>query len=118
MEVRSVAYKQRGSDMKIAIASTATGSVAEVSAHAARAPYYLIYDMNGSFQEAIANPYMGVERGAGRKAAEFLARLGVQLVVAEDFGERFASELEVDGIKPVRKKGIVDEIIIELSRAV
>jgi predicted Fe-Mo cluster-binding NifX family protein len=104
--------------MKIAVASTGAGTNAEVSSHAARAPYYLIYDTDGSFQEAIANPYSGAERGAGRKAAEFLARLGVQLVVAEKFGERFVAELEADGIKLSRKQGVIAEIIGEIPQAV
>jgi len=104
--------------MKIAVAATGAGSAAEVSAHAARAPYYLIYDSDGSFQQAIANPYMHAQRGAGRLAAEFLARLGVQLVVAEEFGERFAAELEADGIKYSRNQGDVAKIINEITAAV
>ena len=101
-------------DMRIAIASMSTEPDAEVSQHGARTAFYLIYNGNGDFQEAIANPYANAERGAGPKAAQFLAQQGVQLVVAADFGERFVTELEAGGIRQVQKTGIVSDVITEV----
>ena len=105
---------EEDSDMKIAIASTSSESDAEVSQHGARAPFYLIYNSNGSFQESISNPYANSERGAGPKAAQFLVQQGVQLVVAADFGGRFVTELEASGIRQIQKAGIVSDVITEV----
>ena len=104
--------------MKIAIASTGAKPDAEVSQHGARAAFYLIYNSKSSFQESISNPYANSERGAGPKAAQFLAQQGVQLVVAADFGGRFVTELEASGIRQVQKTGIVSDIITEVLNLV
>ena len=100
--------------MKIAIASSGSEPDAEVSQHGARAPFYLIYSINGSFQESIANPYVNSERGAGPQAAQLLAQQGVKLLVAGDFGGRFITELEAGGIRQVQQTGIVSNVITEV----
>jgi predicted Fe-Mo cluster-binding NifX family protein len=97
--------------MKIAIAAESDTTRAQVSPHGARTPYYLVFDENGQMQEAVANPYAIAERGAGPGAAQFLAQLGIQTVVAGDFGGRFVKELEAGGIKHVEAGGIVSEVI-------
>jgi len=97
--------------MKIAIASTDIEADAQVSKHGARAPFYLMYDEDGNFLESITNPYANVDRGAGPKAAHFLAQQDVKLLVACDFGERFTAELESCGIQQVQKTGIVSSVI-------
>ena len=101
-------------DMRIAIASMSTEPDAEVSQHGARTAFYLIYNGNGDFQEAIANPYANAERGAGPKAARFLAQQDVQCLVAANFGERFVTELEAGGIRQIQKTGIVSDVITEV----
>jgi len=100
--------------MKIAIASTDAAPDTDVSQHGARAPFYLIYNSDGSLQESIANPYVDAERGAAPKAARFLAQHGVQLLVAGDFGERFIIELEAAGIRQVKKTGIISDLLTEV----
>lgn len=100
--------------MKIAIASSGTDPDAQVSQHGARAPYFLIYDENGNFQEALTNPYANAERGAGPKVAHFLIQQGTQLLVACDFGGRFAAELDAGGIQQVKKTGGISDVITDV----
>lgn len=100
--------------MKIAVAAETPLPDTSVSHHGARAPYYLLYDENGHFQEAVTNPHANAERGAGPRAAHFLAQQGVQVVAAGDFGERFIDELEASGIRPVEVTGMVSDIITGL----
>ncbi|MGD8484359.1 MAG: NifB/NifX family molybdenum-iron cluster-binding protein [Thioalkalispiraceae bacterium] len=100
--------------MRIAIAATGNEPASQVSQHGARAPYYLVYDENGTFQEVHKNPYANSERGAGPKVARFLMQLGVQLLVAGDFGGRFVEELETGGIKQLHMTGIISEIITDV----
>jgi predicted Fe-Mo cluster-binding NifX family protein len=101
--------------MKIAIAAYDADQDAQISQHGARAPYYLIYDENGNFQEAVSNPYANAERGAGPKAAHFLIQQGIQLLVADGFGGRFVDELDAGGIKQLQKTGIVSDIITDIT---
>jgi predicted Fe-Mo cluster-binding NifX family protein len=100
--------------MKIAIASEGAEPTAQVSQHGARAPFYLLYDESGTLQQSVANPCADAERGAGPKAAQYLGQLGVQIVVADGFGERFVTELEAGGIQQVQKEGIVSEVITDI----
>ena len=87
--------------MKIAIAANTQDSHAQVSAHAARAPFYLLYDENGTFLDSIANPYSSVERGAAPRAAQLLQEHGVDTLVAVEFGDRFVAKLEEHNITAV-----------------
>ncbi|MGD8927313.1 MAG: NifB/NifX family molybdenum-iron cluster-binding protein [Thioalkalispiraceae bacterium] len=100
--------------MKIAIASESKKPDAQVSQHAARAAYYLLYDDSGTLQQVFANPGAEAERGAGPKAAHALQQLGVQIVVAGDFGDRFVAELEAAGIQHIQKEGVITDVIADL----
>ncbi|MGD8571483.1 MAG: NifB/NifX family molybdenum-iron cluster-binding protein [Gammaproteobacteria bacterium] len=97
--------------MKIAIAVNSQGSDAQVSAHAARAPFYVLYDENGTFLESIENPYSSVERGAAPRAAQLLQEHGVNTLVAGEFGDRFIAKLEEHNIAAVLSNGLVCNVI-------
>lgn len=97
--------------MKIAIAANSQDSDAQVSAHAARAPFYLFYDENGTFLDSIANPYNSVERGAAPRAAQLLQEHGVDKLVAGEFGDRFVAKLEEHNITAVLGNDSVSKVI-------
>ena len=101
--------------MKIAIAATSPEIETQVSMHGARAAYYLLYDTETGLVEVLSNPVSQAERGAGRKAAEFLISKGIDKVVAGDFGPRFRAELEDGGIVCIEKTGTISEVVAELS---
>ena len=100
--------------MKIAIAANSNDSDAEVSAHAARALFYLIYDENGTLLDAITNPYSSVERGAAPRAAQLLQEHGVESLVAVEFGGRFVAVLEEHNITTVLGSGPVSKMVKEM----
>lgn len=100
--------------MKIAIATISAEADAQV-ARGARAPYYLLIDTESDFSEVLANPASQSERGAGPQAAAFLIGIGVDKVVAGDFGPKFRIELESADIVCIEKTGTVSEIVTELS---
>jgi len=91
--------------MKIAIAADAPNIDTDVAAHAARAPYYLIFNADGRLYAAPANPVVASGQGAGPAAAQFLAGQGVGLVVAGEFGPRFLDALEEHGINMRKRPG-------------
>jgi predicted Fe-Mo cluster-binding NifX family protein len=97
--------------MKIAVATNSQDSDAQVSNHAARAPYFLVYDEDGAFLGAITNPFSSVERGAALKASQLLQEHGVSTLIAGEFGDRFIFQLEEHSITTVLAKGSVSNAI-------
>jgi len=97
--------------LKIAIAVTSVETDAQIAEHAARAPYYRLYDSATGLSEVLSNPVAGVERVAGPQAAEFLIAKGVSQVVAGRFGPKFRSELEGSGINCQERNGLVSELL-------
>ena len=100
--------------MTTAIAATAPEVGSQIAMHGARAPFYLLFDEQGTLLEVLANPAVQAERGAAPEAAILLADKGVTLLAAGDFGHRFVSELEHRGIKQVLRSGLISEVVGEI----
>jgi predicted Fe-Mo cluster-binding NifX family protein len=97
----------------IAIASTGPDPDAPVSAQAARAPYYLLFDAQGEMVEALGNPYADTGHGAAPKAAALLAEKGVDELLAGEFGSRLLEELQARGIAYRSTEGRCRDRIVE-----
>jgi len=93
--------------MKIAVAASDKTTEASVSNEAAKCPYYLIFDSKGELTEVIDNPYGDASGGAGPSAANFLAKRGVTMVIAMDFGSKMINTLKNKGITHFEFKGSV-----------
>lgn len=100
--------------MKIAIAANTRDSGALVAMHAARAPFYLFYDEEGTLFDAIVNPYDSIERGAAPRVARLLQEHGVETLVAGEFGGKFITLLEERKINIAPGSGLVSEVIKEV----
>jgi len=96
---------------KIAVAADGKTEAAKVSAVAARAPYFLIFDGSGKLLEAVANPYKEAKGGAGTSVVPFLAQKGVTIVVAGEFGANMTQAMKAKGIKEVIFKGTAEEAV-------
>lgn len=96
---------------KIAIASGGKTVKSSVSNMAAKCPYYLIFDNKGALIEVIDNPYKNTSGGAGPSAANFLARRGVTVVIAENFGAKMINTLKNKGIMYFQFKGSVFDAV-------
>ena len=90
---------------KIAVAAEGKNDSAMVSAVAARSPFFLMFDQDGKFLEAIANPHKGAGGNASGLVTAFLADKGVTDVIAGDFGDKMKNALEQKGIAYVEMKG-------------
>lgn len=101
--------------MNIAVASNTTDEDAQVYTHAARAPFYLLYDDNGTLLDAIANPFVSIERGAAPRVVRLLQEHGVNTIVAGEFGDRFVALLEENNIEAVTSSGAVIPIIEDIT---
>jgi len=97
--------------IKIGVASNDKTAKASVSNNAAKSPYYLMFNSKGEMIEVIDNPYRDASRGAGPAAANFLARQGVTLVIAGNFGSKMINTLKNKGITYFEFKGSVDDAV-------
>ncbi|MCD6130128.1 MAG: NifB/NifX family molybdenum-iron cluster-binding protein [Deltaproteobacteria bacterium] len=97
--------------MKIAVAAGSKTAKASVSNMAAKCPYYLIFNNKGELTEVIDNPYKNASRSAGPSTANFLARRGVTIVVAGNFGSKMINTLKNNGITHFEFKGSVGDAV-------
>jgi len=98
-------------NMKIAVAADSKDAKASVSNKAAKCPYYLIFNNKGKLVEVIDNPYSNTSGGAGPSAANFLARRGVTILIAGDFGSKMINTLENKGVTHFEFKGLADNAV-------
>ena len=101
---------------KIAVASNGETLKASVSNKAAKCPYYLIFDGKGELIKVIDNPYGNAGGGAGPSAANFLAKTGVTIVIAGNFGSKMTNTLQSNGITHFRFKGSVGDAVKEVLK--
>lgn len=88
--------------MRIAVAAEGPeGLDAIVSYTFGRAPYFVLVDVEGdriSGATVHSNPYAQAPSGAGSAAAQFIANLGAEVVIAGDFGPNASAALMGMGI--------------------
>lgn len=88
----------------VAVAASDKTVSASVSSQAGRSPFFLLFDKQGTFVEAVANPYKDAGN-AGIPTLDFLAGKGVTIVVAEGFGSRIVEVMKGKGMRAVEFKG-------------
>ncbi len=72
--------------MRIAVTSTGATLESSVDPRFGRCPYFLVVETEDSSFEAVANPNVSRDSGAGIQAAQLLADMGVQFVVTGNCG--------------------------------
>jgi predicted Fe-Mo cluster-binding NifX family protein len=104
---------------KVAVAAEGKTVASEVSGVAARSPYFLIFDLEGKFLEALDNPYKTAGRGAGFSVVPFLAQKEVTFVVAGQFGEKMIQAMKSNSIDYLEFHGSAEaalEKVLELRK--
>ncbi len=96
---------------KIAVASDGNTPISTVSPVAARCSYFLIFDNNGTFIEAIANPHKSAGGGAGSLVVNFLADKDIKTIIAGAFGENMITAMKARGINYIEFKGTATEAV-------
>ncbi|MBP1717830.1 MAG: hypothetical protein H6Q43_1268 [Deltaproteobacteria bacterium] len=96
---------------KIAVGAEGKTTAAKVSAVAARAPYFLIFDGSGKLLEAVDNPYKDAKGGAGTSIVPFLAQKGATVVVAGEFGKNMIQGMKGKGMRYLEFKGSAEEAL-------
>ena len=98
-------------NIKIAVAANGKSAQASVSNMAAKCPYYHIFNNKGELIEVVDNPYRDASGGAGPLAANFLARRGISIVIAGNFGSKMVNTLENKSVTHFEFKGVVDNAV-------
>jgi len=99
-----VLAQQNKSEMIAVAASNKTVS-ASVSSQAGLSPFFLLFDKQGTFVEAVDNPYAKDAGRAGIPTVDFLAGKGVKVLVAGSFGPNIIEVMKDKGMRPVEFKG-------------
>lgn len=89
----------------IAVAADGNSPSSQVSAVAARCPYFLLFDEKGTLVEAVANPNKDAAGGAGAHAVDFLADKGVTAIIAGAFGQKMIGAMQSKGMRSLEFKG-------------
>jgi predicted Fe-Mo cluster-binding NifX family protein len=95
---------------KIAVAASGRDPSAAVSSQPGRAPYFLFFDTQGGFVEAVGNPFKDAG-GAGVSTVEFLASKGVTVLVAAGYGPRIVEVMKGKGIRAVTFTGTAADAV-------
>ncbi len=86
--------------MKIAVTTNNSKSSSEVASTFARAPWVLVYDTESKTWESHENSGTAdVAHGAGTQAAEFISRLGVEVLISSACGPNAFRALSAADIK-------------------
>ncbi len=97
--------------MKIAVGSMDKNIDATVALQAGRAPFFLIFDENGTLLETIKNPFSAGGGGAGLGVAKMLADQSVDKIIAGKFGDKMIEALNTRGVDFEERDGIVQEVV-------
>jgi len=79
------------------------------------APFFHIYDINGTPVEVLANPHLNLEFGIGPAAAATLGDMGVTVLVGGMAGPKMMDVLNTKGVRFVPRGGKVRDVVKELQ---
>ena len=102
--------------MKIAVPATIETKNAAISKKTGRAPFFLFFDANGHFIEAVENPAKDQQRGIRRTVIDLLLAKGVTLVIAENIGDKMKQALYEHHIKYIIDTGVADNAIKKITQ--
>jgi len=106
-----MAYAAQKDAAKIAVASNGKDATSSISSKAGKCPYYLIFNSTGELIEVIGNPHKDAQRGAGPQTADFLAKKGVTVVIAETFGDKMIGAMKSNSTDYFQLHGIVHDAV-------
>ena len=85
--------------MKVAISSEGNTLDAKMDSRFGRCPWFIVADDRTMEYEALPNPAVSAEGGAGIRAAQFVAHANVLAVISGNYGPKAYETLRAGGIK-------------------
>ncbi|HOG06991.1 MAG: hypothetical protein M0P04_08100 [Syntrophales bacterium] len=96
---------------RIAVVSQGNTPDAVVSPVAARGLYFLIFDVQGTFIEALKNPYRDAGRNASEQVVADLSNRGVTTLIAGNFGNKMTAAMTARRIRYVEFQGTAADAV-------
>ena len=106
----ALALAQQTKSPLLAVAANGNTVSAPVGNQPGRSPFFLFFDKQGTFVEAVSNPYKD-SGNAGIPTLELLAGKGIKVLVAGSFGGRIVEVMKEKGIRPVEFKGSAKDAV-------
>jgi predicted Fe-Mo cluster-binding NifX family protein len=94
------ALAQQGKSATIAVAANGNTVSAAVGNQPGPSPYFLFFDTQGAFVEAVNNPYKDAG-SPGPLVLDFLASKGIKVLVAGWFGPQIVETMKGKGMRQV-----------------
>jgi predicted Fe-Mo cluster-binding NifX family protein len=105
-----------GKTERIAVAANGQTPASTVGKQPGRAVFFLFFDKQGTFIEAVDNPYKDAG-SAGISTVDFLAGKGVSVLVAEGYGPKIVEVMKGKGIRAVTFTGTAADAVKKLLGA-
>ena len=102
-------------DDTFAIAAEGEKVSAEIAFLSGPAPFFHLYDINGTPLKVFPNPHLDQEIGIGPAAAATLGDMGVSVLVGGMAGPKMMDVLNEKGVRFVPRKGKVRDVVKELQ---
>jgi predicted Fe-Mo cluster-binding NifX family protein len=102
-------------DANIVVAAEGDVADALISKFAARSPYFLFFNEQGTLIEALANPYHRESRGTGPQVVDFLYGKGVHTVIAGEFGVKMITAMRQKNMTYNRGVGRAEDAVRRLQ---
>ena len=102
-------------DDTFAIAADGEKVSAKISYLSGPAPFFHLYDINGTPIKVLANPHLALEYGIGPAAAATLGDMGVTVLVGGMAGPKMMDVLNEKGVRFVPRSGKVRDVVKELQ---
>lgn len=96
---------------RIVVASNGNTAASAVSPVAARGLYFLIFDGQGAFIEALNNPHKNAGGGASALVVDFLSGKGATTIVAGTFGDKMVAAMKAKRINYLEFKGTAADAV-------
>ena len=98
-----------------AIAAEGEKVSAKISYLSGPAPFFHIYNINGTPIKVMANPHLDLEYGIGPAAAATLGDMGVTVLVGGMAGPKMMDVLNAKDVRFVPRSGKVRDVVKELQ---
>ena len=106
----AIVLAQQSRSAMVAVAAIDKTVSAPVSSQAGRSPFFLLFDKQGNFVEAVGNPYKDAGN-AGIPTLDFLASRGIKVLVAESYGPKIVEVMKDKGMRHVEFKGSAKDAV-------
>ena len=105
-----IVLAQQNRSVMVAVAANGNTVSASVGNQPGRSPFFLFFDKQGAFVEAVNNPYKDAGN-AGIPTLDFLASKGIKVLVAGWFGPQIVETMKGKGMRQVVFTGSVKDAV-------